>query len=109
MKKYENGRSKLEYTIHEESKAVSHQVRGLSLQLQTERQAFLSISISEDRKLNMNNTKKWFWAGVARFFGVGGTGTREKVIVTPYAQVQDSIEQIETFGRTAVGQSYNVV
>lgn len=104
-KKMKNGRSKLEYTIHEESKAVSHQVRGLSLQLQTERQAFLSISISEDRKIEYEQYEKsGFWAGVARFFGVGGTGTREKVIVTPYAQVQDSIEQIETFGRTAVGQ-----
>lgn len=104
-KNMKNGRSKLEYTIHEESKAVSHQVRGLSLQLQTERQAFLSISISEDRKIEYEQYEKsGFWAGVARFFGVGGTGTREKVIVTPYAQVQDSIEQIETFGRTAVGQ-----
>lgn len=104
-KNMKNGRSKLEYTIHEESKAVSHQVRGLSLQLQTERQAFLSISISENRKIEYEQYEKsGFWAGVARFFGVGGTGTREKVIVTPYAQVQDSIEQIETFGRTAVGQ-----
>lgn len=104
-KNMKNGRSKLEYTIHEESKAVSHQVRGLSLQLQTERQAFLSISISEDRKIEYEQYEKsGFWAGVARLFGVGGTGTREKVIVTPYAQVQDSIEQIETFGRTAVGQ-----
>ncbi|TCB58251.1 dynamin family protein [Acinetobacter terrae] len=104
-KNMKNGRSKLEYAIHQESKAVNHQVRGLSLQLQSERQTFLSISISEERKIEYEQYEKsGFWSGVARFFGVGGIGTREKVIVTPYAQVQDSIEQIETFGRTAVGQ-----
>ena len=104
-KNMKNGHSKLEYAIHQESKAVNHQVRGLSLQLQSERQAFLSISISEERKIEYEQYEKsGFWSGVARFFGVGGIGTREKVIVTPYAQVQDSIEQIETFGRTAVGQ-----
>ncbi|QUY37630.1 dynamin family protein [Acinetobacter junii] len=104
-KNLKNGRSKIEYTIHQESSTVNHQVRALSLQLQSERQAFLSISISEDRKIEYEQYEKsGFWSGVARFFGAGGYGTREKIIVTPYAQVQDSIEQIETFGNTAVGQ-----
>lgn len=104
-KNLKNGRSKVDYAIHQESTTVNHQVRALSLQLQSERQAFLSISISEDRKIEYEQYEKsGFWAGVGRFFGVGGYGTREKVIVTPYAQVQDSIEQIEAFGRTAVGQ-----
>lgn len=104
-KNLKNGRSKVEYAIHQESTTVNHQVRALSLQLQSERQAFLSISISEDKKIEYEQYEKsGFWAGVGRFFGMGGYGTREKVIVTPYAQVQDSIEQIEAFGRTAVGQ-----
>ena len=104
-KNLKNGRSKVDYAIHQESTTVNHQVRALSLQLQSERQAFLSISISEDRKIEYEQYEKsGFWAGVGRFFGVGGYGTREKVIVTPYAQVQDSIEQIGAFGRTAVGQ-----
>lgn len=104
-KNLKNGRSKIEYAIHQESFTVNHQVRALSLQLQSERQAFLSISISEDRKIEYEQYEKsGFWSGVARFFGAGGYGTREKIIVTPYAQVQDSIEQIETFGNTAVGQ-----
>lgn len=104
-KNLKNGRSKIEYAIHQESSTVNHQVRALSLQLQSERQAFLSISISEDRKIEYEQYEKsGFWSGVARFFGAGGYGTREKIIVTPYAQVQDSIEQIETFGNTAVGQ-----
>lgn len=104
-KNLKNGRSKVDYAIHQESTTVNHQVRALSLQLQSERQAFLSISISEDKKIEYEQYEKsGFWAGVGRFFGVGGYGTREKVIVTPYAQVQDSIEQIGAFGRTAVGQ-----
>jgi len=104
-KNLKNGRSKIEYTIHQESSTVNHQVRALSLQLQSERQSFISISISEDKKIEYEQYEKsGFWAGVGRFFGMGGYGTREKIIVTPYAQVQDSIEQIETFGNTAVGQ-----
>lgn len=99
----QRGKSKIDLVIHDESLNIKTKLNVLIQQLKAEQYQFLNIETLEERKVEFEKfQKEGFWAEIAREFGLGGYGHREKIIVTPYARVQDSIEQLELFAQNSV-------
>ncbi len=99
----QRGKSKIDLVIYEESLKIKTKLNILIQQLKAEQYQFLNIETLEEKRVEFEKFKKeGFWAELAREFGLGGYGHREKVIVTPYARVQDSIEQLELFAQNSV-------
>ncbi len=99
----QHGKSKIDFVIREESLNIMTKLKQMTGALQAEQDHFLNIEILEDRKVEIERFEKaGFWAELAREFGLGGYGHREKIIVTPYARVQDSIEQLELFAQNSI-------
>lgn len=97
------GKSKIDLVIYDESLKIKTKLNILIQQLKAEQYLFLNIETLEEKSVEFEKFKKeGFWAELAREFGLGGYGHREKVIVTPYARVQDSIEQLELFAQNSV-------
>ena len=99
----QRGKSKIDLVIHDESLNIKNKLNVLIQQLKVEQYQFLNIETLEEKRVEFEKFKKeGFWAEIAREFGLGGYGHREKIIVTPYARVQDSIEQLELFAQNSV-------
>jgi len=99
----QRGKSKIDLVIHDESLKIKTKLNVLNQQLKAEQYQFLNIETLEDRRVEFEKfEKEGFWAELAREFGLGGYGHREKIIVTPYARVQDSIEQLELFAQNSI-------
>lgn len=97
------GRRSIEQTLQIEASEIQHKVDYLVLDIKSLQQEFVKIDTLEHRDYKTEIRKKsGFWSNVARFFDIGGYETHRIEIVTPYAQVQDSIEQIESFADTAL-------
>lgn len=99
----QRGKSKIDLVINDESLNIKNKLNVLIQQLKVEQYQFLNIETLEEKRVEFEKFKKeGFWAEIAREFGLGGYGHREKIIVTPYARVQDSIEQLELFAQNSV-------
>lgn len=99
----QRGKSKIDLVINNESLNIKNKLNVLIQQLKVEQYQFLNIETLEEKRVELEKFKKeGFWAEIAREFGLGGYGHREKIIVTPYARVQDSIEQLELFAQNSV-------
>lgn len=99
----QRGKSKIDLVIHDESLKIKTKLNVLIQQLKVEQYQFLNIETLEEKRVEFEKfEKEGFWAELAREFGLGGYGHREKIIVTPYARVQDSIEQLELFAQNSI-------
>lgn len=97
------GRRSIEQTLQLEASEIKHKVDYLVLDIKSQQQEFAKIDTLEHRDYKIETREKsGFWASAARLFGMGGYETHRIEIVTPYAQVQDSIEQIESFADKAL-------
>lgn len=97
------GRRSIEQTLQLEANEIQHKVDYLVLDIKSQQQEFAKIDTLEHRDYKTETREKsGLFSGLARFFGMGGYETHRIEIVTPYAQVQDSIEQIESFADKAL-------
>ncbi len=101
--KLSNGRKSIEQTLQIEANEIRHKIDFLTLDIKAGQQEFTNIDTLEEKETKIERREKsGFFAGLARFFGTGGYQNHTIEIVTPYAKVQDSIEQINLFADDAM-------
>jgi hypothetical protein len=101
--KLSNGRKSIEQTLQIEANEIRHKIDFLTLDIKSSQQEFTNIDTLEEKETKIEQREKsGFFAGLARFFGTGGYTNHTVEIVTPYARVQDSIEQLTLFADDAI-------
>lgn len=101
--KLSNGRKNIEQTLQIEANEIRHKIDFLVLDIKSGQQEFANIDTLEEKEIKIERREKpGFFAALARMFGAGGYQDHPVEIVTPYAKVQDSIEQIKLFADGAM-------
>lgn len=99
--KLKNGRYLIEQVIQQEVNGKILKIEVLINDISNLRNKFDEVMVQKSISHKMQKTERsGFLAGLARMFDVGGYDYNKIEIVTHYAQVQDSIEQIEAYSRT---------
>lgn len=99
--KLKNGRYLIEQVIQQEVNEKILKIDVLINDISNLRNKFDEVKVQESISHKIQKTERsGFLAGLARMFDVGGYDYNKIEIVTHYAQVQDSIEQIEAYSRT---------
>ena len=100
-KKLKNGRYLIEQVIQKEVNEKILKIDGLIKDISNLKAKFDEVNVQKSISHEIKKTERdGFFAGLARIFDVGGYDYNKIEIVTHYAQVQDSIEQIEAYSRT---------
>lgn len=100
-KKLKNGRYLIEQVIQQEVNGKILKIDGLIKDISNLKAKFDEVNVQKSISHEIKKTERdGFFAGLARLFDVGGYDYNKIEIVTHYAQVQDSIEQIEAYSRT---------
>ena len=100
-KKLKNGRYLIEQVIQKEVNEKILRIDGLIKDISNLKAKFDEVNVQKSISHEIKKTERdGFFAGLARIFDVGGYDYNKIEIVTHYAQVQDSIEQIEAYSRT---------
>lgn len=100
-KKLKNGRYLIEQVIQQEVNEKILKIDGLIKDISNLKAKFDEVNVQKSISHEIKKTERdGFFAGLARIFDVGGYDYNKIEIVTHYAQVQDSIEQIEAYSRT---------
>ena len=101
--KLSNGRKSIEQTLQIEANEIRHKFDYLRLDIKSSQQDFVGIDTLEERERKIEyREREGFFPSVWRFLGTGGYEKHTIEIVTPYARVQDSIEQIRLFAESAI-------
>lgn len=99
--KLKNGRYLIEQVIQQEINEKIVKIEALISDISSLKNKFDDVKVQESISHEIEKTERdGFFAGLARIFDVGGYDYNKIEIVTHYAQVQDSIEQIEAYSRT---------
>ena len=107
-KKLRSGKQSISDTLREESDIILAKVEDFISELYRLRDQFSNIETLESRSYRTETYEQsGFWGGLFSFFGSPIYRTREVEVVTTYAQVQDSIEQIEAFAEESLSQLQN--
>lgn len=108
LPKLRSGKQGISDTLGEESDIILAKVEDFISELYRLRDQFSNIETLESRSYRTETYEKGgFWGGLFSFFGSPIYRTREVEVVTTYAQVQDSIEQIEAFAEESLSQLQN--
>lgn len=100
-KKLKNGRYLIEQVIQQEVNEKILKIDVLIKDISNLKAKFDEVNVQKSISHEIKKTERdGFFAGLARIFDVGGYDYNKIEIVTHYAQVQDSIEQIEAYSRT---------
>ena len=100
-KKLKNGRYLIEQVIKQEVNEKILKIDVLIRNISNLKARFDKVNVQQSISHEIEKTERdGFFAGLARIFDVGGYDYNKIEIVTHYAQVQDSIEQIEAYSRT---------
>ena len=107
-KKLRSGKQGISDTLREESDIILAKVEDFISELYRLRDQFSNIETLESRSYRTETYEQGgFLGGLFSFFGSPIYRTREVEVVTTYAQVQDSIEQIEAFAEESLSQLQN--
>ena len=99
--KLKNGRYLIEQVIQQEINEKLLKIESLINDISSLKTKFDDVKVQESISHEVQKIEReGFLAGLARVFDVGGYDYNTIEIVTHYAQVQDSIEQIEAYFRT---------
>lgn len=107
-KKLRSGKQGISDTLREESDIILAKVEDLINELYRLRDHFSNIETLESKSYHTETyEQEGFWGELFSFFDSPIYKIREIEVVTTYAQVQDSIEQIEAFAKECLSQLQN--